>query len=291
VKARTLAGACACTLLAANYGPPEVAASFNLPDLTESSGLAASRRHPGVIWTHNDSGHAPHLFALTVEGDLLGRWTVGNARMIDWEALAIGPGPIAGASYLYVGDIGDNLSRRQEIVVYRLREPNPRAKPRTVAATALRFRYPDGAQDAEALAVHPFTGDLYVVTKARALQRQTRVFKASPPFQPGKVRQLEHVATVSLDASLFSLFAGLVTDAAIAPDGRRVVLCSYTRAWEATLPDEATSSFDEIWNGPWDPLDAGDRPHGEAISYAADGKELLLSSEGALFELIRVRRR
>ena len=38
-----------------------------LPDLPEASGLAVSRRTPGVLWSHNDSGE-PLVFALTEKG-------------------------------------------------------------------------------------------------------------------------------------------------------------------------------------------------------------------------------
>src|SRR4051794_6987818 len=40
-------------------------------EITESSGLAASRKHPGVFWTHNDSGNGPYIFAITRDGHLL----------------------------------------------------------------------------------------------------------------------------------------------------------------------------------------------------------------------------
>src|SRR5207237_2233098 len=36
-------------------------ATFQSPRLVESSGVAVSRAHPGVLWTHNDSGDAPYL--------------------------------------------------------------------------------------------------------------------------------------------------------------------------------------------------------------------------------------
>ena len=36
-----------------------------VPDeLTESSGLAVSRTQPGVLWSHNDSGDGPNLYAM-----------------------------------------------------------------------------------------------------------------------------------------------------------------------------------------------------------------------------------
>src|SRR5690606_1795107 len=43
------------------------------PELEEASGLAASRRHAGVLWMHNDSGGEPEVFAVDSTGAVLGR--------------------------------------------------------------------------------------------------------------------------------------------------------------------------------------------------------------------------
>ena len=43
-----------------------------VPDeLQESSGLAISRTQPGVLWSHNDSGDGPTLYAIDMSGKLL----------------------------------------------------------------------------------------------------------------------------------------------------------------------------------------------------------------------------
>jgi len=38
-------------------------ATFQSPRLIESSGVAVSHTYPGVLWTHNDSGDGPYLYA------------------------------------------------------------------------------------------------------------------------------------------------------------------------------------------------------------------------------------
>src|SRR5467141_1797430 len=43
-------------------------AAFQSPRLVESSGVAVSRAYPGVLWTHNDSGDGPYLYATDVRG-------------------------------------------------------------------------------------------------------------------------------------------------------------------------------------------------------------------------------
>ncbi len=70
--------------------------------ISEGSGLTASSRYPGVIWTHNDGGYQ-FLFAINRAGDYLGAFQVTGANLIDWEAVASD-----GNGNLYLADIGGN---------------------------------------------------------------------------------------------------------------------------------------------------------------------------------------
>ena len=88
-----------------------------VPDeLTESSGLAVSRTQPGVLWSHNDSGDGPNLYAIDPSGRLLAVFPVANAAAVDWEDMSSGPcpasllarAPLEGAACLYLADSGDN---------------------------------------------------------------------------------------------------------------------------------------------------------------------------------------
>src|SRR5258705_8076096 len=82
--------------------------TVNINNLSQASGLAASQNNDAVIWTHNDAGDRPRLFALDTHGPHLGTYTLPNSSNVDYEDLALGPGPVTNAQYLYVVDIGDN---------------------------------------------------------------------------------------------------------------------------------------------------------------------------------------
>ena len=261
----------------------------------ESSGLVASRRSPGLFWTHNDSGAGPLLHAFDRDGRRRGVWRVAGAAAIDWEDVAAGPGPQPGRQYLYVGDIGDNERRRAEVVVYRVAEPeitladaqtSARAPRETEPAEVLRLRYPDGAHDAEALLVHPSSGDLYVVTKEIG-GGTAGVYKLAAPAAPS-VYTLKRVGEVRLPV----LFGGLVTGGDISPDGRRVVLCDYTGGYEFSLPGGGggAAEFDGVWGRAPLTIDLGERRQGEAVCYAADGESVFATSEKRPAPLIEVRR-
>ena len=275
--------ALAFLVAAASWGPARVIAHVDIPQLTESSGLAASRMYPGVFWSHNDSGGGPYLFAFDRSGKNLGRWSVVGARNYDWEDVAIGPGPVEGRAYLYIGDLGDNNYARESVTIYRVPEPAI-ASPgrRTQKAEAFRFEYPDRPHDAEALLVHPRTGTVYIVTKARGRETDTKVFKAAPPLLSGEVTMLRHVTDLHLPGgSLLSLLIGRITGGAISPDGKRLMLCDYGSGWETVLAPGA-ENFDDIWKGNWTAVDLGARDQGEAVTYGPDGRTVFATSEGAL---------
>ncbi|MEZ6009207.1 MAG: hypothetical protein R3F05_15780, partial [Planctomycetota bacterium] len=59
--------------------------------LDEVSGIAVSRRNPGVYWVHDDSGGGALLYALAHDGSLRQTYSLA-ATAIDWEDLALGPG-------------------------------------------------------------------------------------------------------------------------------------------------------------------------------------------------------
>ncbi len=262
------------------YLAPRVVGTIRSAEITESSGLAVSRCQNNVLWTHNDSGDDAYIFAIDREGDSLGTWRVGNARNIDWEDIAAYKDK-AGKCFLYIGEIGDNKTRRSEHIVYRVAEPivvaenagsSRKAPLNTANADALRFNYPDYDQDAEALMVDPKTGNLYVVTKR--VSGPAGVYRLRPDFGEGTVQQAEPIAEVSMPA----IPNGLITGGDISPDGMRVILCDYTRAYEMSLP-AGTTDFDVVWKQSPQPVELGERANGESIAYNVDGTVIYATSE------------
>jgi hypothetical protein len=282
------AGASVATPLPLAAAGPAQLATLEDRKVKESSGLVASRRSPGLFWTHNDSGDGPFVYAFDRGGRSRGTFRVEGANALDWEDIAAGPGPAQGQSYLYVADIGDNGRQREFVVVYRFPEPElPAAQAGGTAAhptqpaEAIRLKYPDGAHNAEALAVHPATGDLYVVTKGNA---SADVYKLAAPFDPKAVNTLTKVATLRGP----DFFGTLVTGADISPDGRRVAVCDYAQGYELTLP-EGAKGFDEVWRQTPLAVSLGPRLQGESVAYRLDGAALLATSEKSptpLFEVI-----
>src|SRR4051812_17839377 len=271
------------------YGAPVQLGLIQDTTINESSGLVASRANPGLFWTHNDSGDGPFIYALDRQGKSRGVWRVSGAEAHDWEDIAAGPGPLKQRSYLYLGDIGDNSSKRAEIQIYRVLEPlvtpaasrsNKNSPQALGPAEVFHLRYPDKQHDAETLLVHPRSGDVYVITKeflGRAL-----IYKAKAPLEAQGTNNLVRIGELNVP----SLLGGFVTGGDISPDGRRVAICDYSSGYELLLA--ADKAFDEIWKQPMNVLALGRRKQGESIAYRLDGKGLLTTSEGTHSPLIEI---
>lgn len=239
-----------------------------LPDgLEETSGLAISARDPDVLWTHNDSGGDPALYAVSPAGGRAEVVRVTGARNRDWEDLSAGPCP-AGRC-LYIGDIGDNEARRDEVAVYRVPEPAVGAAA-TEPAERFAFTYPGGPRDAESLFVLP-DGELYVVSKGRT--SNVAIYRFPQPFRSDRVVEMEHVADLS---STRADLPQQVTAAEASPDGEWVAVRTYAtlmlyRATDLLAGGAATSIID---------VSALGEPQGEAVAMYADGR-VVLTSEAA----------
>ena len=274
----------------AKYEKPTVVGNLKSDEITESSGLVASKCQTDVIWTHNDSGDGPYIFAINEKGEDLGTWKVAGATNRDWEDISERREP-DGKCYLYIGEIGNNKLEREELAVYKVLEPTVNGQTKnstrnepleTESAFVLRFKYPDSRQNAETLLVHPITGEIYVLSKSK--NEPSGVYRLKPEF--GESVQ---IASLISKVTVPAVPNGLLTGGDISGDGRHVALCDYFYGYEITLPDSA-KSFDEIWTQKPIRLDIGKRNVGEAIAYSQDGISVLSTSEDRNAPIYRVNR-
>ncbi len=275
-----------------HYDPPKIVGTIKSGDITESSGIAASRCQSNVFWTHNDSDEGPYIYALNSAGDNLGVWKVQGADNKDWEDIATLKDK-TGKCFVYIGDIGDNELQFGDHAIYRIPEPiikasdakSDRKTPLTSEPTeAVRYKYPDMKQNAETMMVQPMTGSIYVLTKRIA--GPSGVYRIKPDFGNTETQKAQIIAEVSVP----SIPNGLLTGGDISPDGKHVILCDYTQGYELTLPENA-STFDEIWVQKPEVVDLGERKQGEAVCYSVDGSSVFATSEGKRSSIIEVKRR
>ncbi len=235
----------------------------------ETSGLVASKTHPGVLYTHNDSGDSARFFAVGGDGAKLGTYHVTNADAVDWEDMARGPCADPARSCLYIGDIGDNAKDRATYVIYRVEEPATLGDGDfDVTAEVFPFVYENGSHDAETLLVHPMTGQVYVVSK----EDDTRIYSLPLPLSATTM-----TAQRQGNANVPDL-SPLVTGGDIRNDGGAILLRTKQSVWryelgggdtvEAALerlPCEATSAYES---------------QGEAVAFGASGDGYFTMGEG-----------
>jgi hypothetical protein len=205
-----------------------VTGRFEESRITESSGVAVSRKHPGVLWTHNDGGNAPNLYATNLLGDDLGHYRVVGVDARDWEDIALGPCPNSDATCIYIADTGDNLRRRSSVAIHIIEEPGVPPEPgkrasRDLRASRIEVRYPDRPHDVEALAVAP-DGEVLLLTKGW----QGRIKMFTVPLGTARDTSVTAVDEGTLDLMPQRTLGRLVTGAAVSPSGRRLVVRTYS---------------------------------------------------------------
>lgn len=272
----------------AAYSQPQKLCDIDDVRLSEVSGLAASRRHPGLYYAHNDSGGEPCVYVLDRRGAVRVTLRLSGASNVDWEDIAVAPGAQPQSWDVCVADIGDNQAARREVVIYRFPEPELRDGPLEfldVAARACRCTYEAGPSDAEGFAVHPQTGDGFIFTKR--LDGACDVYRLPAPWPGAGLARLRRVAALRLPEDVLPI-GRLVTAADIAPDGKRLATRSYLGGWEWRLSEAEQGDFLSIFRQKPVALRLAAEPQGEALCYAADGRALLTISEQrptALYEV------
>ncbi len=273
--------------------------------LTEASGLVASRAHPDVLWSHNDGGMTPGVFAIGSDGFDLGFHRLDGVDAVDIEDIALvstGDG-----DDILLADIGDNARVRDSITVFRFSEPDPALVGEATDVERLEFVYPDGPHNAEVLLVDDVAGRVVIVTKeqARATDgtaddfgdtRPSLVFEGSldghgagpvelVPAGLIDMPRLERLATASgpHPATLLG-FGGVPTGGDVSADGALIALRTYETVW--LWPREPGQSVAEALAGEPCEVMVASEAQGEAIAFV--GGELVTLGEGVNQPLYRL---
>ncbi|MCB1567717.1 MAG: hypothetical protein KDI69_02715 [Xanthomonadales bacterium] len=257
--------------------------------LDEVSGLAISRRHPGIVWVHNDSQDAHALYAVDTQGRVRATLELPVPN-IDWEDIASYQRD--GRSYLLVADTGDNGGIRKELVLHEVPEPAELRDQGASTLRSIRFRWPDGARDCEALAVDVADASIWLISKKRVPPQLFRL-----PLLPaeadavqvaefrGQLAGIVQPSARDLSANpVYGKYRSQITAADISADGQRLAVMSYQHlylwprhldGWPAALA-QAPTRLDLPWMA-----------QAEAMGFDASGATVWISSEHLPAPLIR----
>lgn len=283
--------ATAATPAASGWSGPDIAALMTEARLTETSGLAPARQ-PGHWWVLNDSGHPPELHLMDGRGKRVASVLVEGVRNTDWEDLAAFT--LDGRRYLLIADTGDNGGIRRTLALHVVAEPETvRDGDRLPVAWTLRFRWPDGARDCEAVAVDAARGEVLLVSKKRVPPELFRL----PLRPPGdgllvaeRIGLLAGIAQPTAEDlarnPVYGRFRAQVSAADLSPDGRTLAVLNYRAAYLYTRGAD----------GDWTPalaaparLDFPWMPQAEAIAFGLDGRSLWIAGEQTPSPMIRFR--
>lgn len=235
--------------------------------LTEISGMVATETGFVVVNDSADEEPRRRIFVLDAGCNVV-RTVRYPSRPRDTEDLAVDAD-----GTLWVADIGDNGRSRETVALWKL----PSGGNRTVLH---RMAYPDGPHDAEALLMAG-DGRPVIVTKQGGA---AGLYALTGDLKPGGTVPLQRVGQMSLPRTTTSnpfsfLGRSVVTGAATAPDGRRVVLRTYADAFEFDVVDGDVVAA--LTGGTPRVVPLPDEPQGESITYSRDGRFLLTVSETA----------
>lgn len=269
----------------------ELRALMDNPVFTEISGLTASPRFSDTFWVHND-GDEGRLYAIDQNGKLLSRLDVADARALDWEDIATIV--LDGKPMLIIADTGDNGGLRTELSLVAIEEPTILA-PHSTASVAwrLRFRWPDGARDCEALAIDPSHRNALLITKKRWPPEVFRLPLDAPRNRINIAKRIGTLAGILPPSEqdlqqnpMYGRYRSQVTAADISPDGARLVVLTYRHAvlyvrrpgdsWRETV-----SQVPRELPFPW-------LPQAEALGFRRNGQSVLISSERLPAPLIEI---
>ena len=196
------------------FNPP---LRYLLPsELDETSGLAFFN---GKLWTINDSGGLPALYAFdTISGEIVQRITVSNAQNIDWESLAMD------ADHIYIGDFGNNAGTRDDLVIYKVSLSDiPLTGNDYVTAEKIWFSYSDYSGKEKISKNHNYDGEAFIAT-----DDSLYLFSKNRGDQRCKLYNLPK-SSGEYTAQLVSSFdsKGLITGADLNVESKEITLVGY----------------------------------------------------------------
>ena len=270
----------ACSRGASDPGDARVTGLMLDRELRETSGLAVSRRHPGILWLHDDGGNPARLFAVNRDGDRVATYRVEGVPKTDWEDIA--SFEQNGRGYLLLADTGDNGGLRRTLQLHAIVEPASLENARVKPAWSIVFRWPDGPRDCEAVAVDPRRGEVLLVSKRRQ-PPELFVLPLAPHVDPPLVAR--RVARLRMPDALApeggtnerAPLAAQVTAASIAPNGRRLAVMTYRYLLVYDRRDaedwaRAVSRPPRVLPLPW-------LPQAEAMGWDTDSRHVFATGE------------
>ncbi len=267
-------------LLNCNLSSGQLKVITELPKkLKEVSGTQINKDSE-IIWMLNDGGNPSELYAFSKKGKLKRTLNI-KAKNNDWEDLAIDD-----KGNIYIGDFGNNLNKRKNLVILKVAKKDLDTKKATVQK--IKFSYPNQQKyppkkknmyfDTEAFFY--FKNNLYIFTKSRVKNKFGKTFLYKVPANEGT-----YVAKLLGEYDNCKDLECWITSADISPKGNKIALLS-----QKNILIFSDFKEDDFFKGTVKEIPLKHRSQKEAICFK-DQNTLLITDEkahgsgGNLYEL------
>jgi len=269
--------------------------------LPEASGIAVSDL-PDRLYHINDSGSTAAFYQTDLTGSGTKKIGIAGFKPLDTEDMGYGP-CYDGDRCLFIGDIGLSKGGRQgvvrKLVIIREQENFP---DEVTPDQVIPIAFPEGVEvDAESMALHPVTGDIFVITKDYDFKPKvahvSHIFRlpkaswtgyqaGSPPVEMELVGEFD---LIELFADDYPFMEGVekwvyrvATAMDIADSGKKFVVLTYINAveFDFDLADGPLGDFAHLKEGEdYAVIPIQVQRVQEAITYGANDKVFIYTSE------------
>lgn len=257
---------------------------FSMPKQIKESSAVEVTEKSDLIWTLEDSGNEPLLFALNLKGEIVNTVEITDEKNNDWEDLTSDKD-----GNLYIGDFGNNDNDRKDLAIYKI-SASDLSKTATLVAEKITFFYPQQTlfppkkserfYDVESFFL--FEDNFYLFTKNRSSKFDGTTLLYQVPNQLGN-----HAAKLISSFKTCDNFNHCaVTSADISPDGKKIALLSADKVWIFT--DFTSTNF---LSGKVEQIDLNSFTQKEGICFVGND-ELYITDEkdkktgGKLYRLL-----
>jgi hypothetical protein len=266
-------------------------------ELKEVSGLTSSRLRHDVLWTINDGGNGPFIYATDTRGKHLGKVRILDAQNQDWEDLA--SFRLRDVAYLLIADVGDNDEMRSDYFIYVTEEPaiTEKIDPATQSVAwdyRIRFTYEDGSRDCESVAVDLQSQQILLLSKRTV----PPILYTLPLFTTNRdnvqvAKRLTEVPVIPqptlqdiIEDPRFGSYRSQPTAMDVSPDGYTAVVLTYKNGYlfQRTAGENWVQAFKKIPQL----IRLPRLRQAEALCFAADGRTLFVTSEKIPAPLLRL---
>jgi hypothetical protein len=259
-----------------SWAPAAPLGSIQDPELNEISGIVASRRNPGVLWVHEDSGDGPVITAVDRTGFTLGTVVLEDVDSVDHEDIALGACEGEDDWCLVLADFGDNTLQRDTVALRRIVEPLVTGLERPFEVTRqpedLVYRYEDGPENAEALVLLPDGSPVVLSKRGDGLSRVHRLPADGWSDGGEVVAELVETLTIGTTGGLIDS----VTAADLSRDGTQLLVRTYG---SLRLYDLSETGLPGIADAPTREMLPGAELQGEAVAWDVGERDALHLAE------------